>query len=126
MASNTLLNALRQVTASREGLEKAIQAWWFPSRGCDEAAVEEGGLAIPERLAVWPVDQAARGQQHRMARRRVPLAGRRNSRIDVSLPLRDDAEFERRSDRNIIAPASGFLQIVYGRLIQVRLGRNRP
>ena len=60
-----------------------------------------------------------------MARRRVPLAGRRQPRIDVRAALGDDAEFQRGSDRDIAAVLRRLAEIVGGRLVEVRLGRDR-
>ena len=60
-----------------------------------------------------------------MSRRRIPLAGRRQPRINVGKPLGDKAEFERASNRDMLACADRLLEIVRGRLIEVRFRRDR-
>ena len=55
----------------------------------------------------------------------VPLAGRRQARIDVGPALGDDAEFQRRADRDMLAAADRLLEIIGGRLVEVRLRRDR-
>ncbi len=54
--------------------------------------------------------------------RRIPFAGRRSTRIDVGLALRNDTEFERRADGDIVANANGLLKIIEGSLIEMRFG----
>src|SRR6185503_2193431 len=41
------------------------------------------------------------------------------------LPFGDDAEFEARADRDVAAAASCLLEIIRGRLVEVRLRRDR-
>ena len=60
-----------------------------------------------------------------MPRGRVPFAGRRGARINVGLAFRDDAEFQRRADRDVVAGADRGLEIIDGRLVEVRLGGDR-
>ena len=82
-------------------------------------------LAIAEGRSVRTIDQSSRGKQHGVASRRVPFAGRRSAGIDVGSPLRDYAEFQRGTDRNVTAGADRLLQIVDRGLVEVRLGSDR-
>src|SRR6185369_5415125 len=89
------LKSLRQLSPTRKRLQKRLEAGWLPTRCRDEGAIEEGALAIAQRLAIRAVHKSAGGEQHRVPRRRVPFARGRGARIDVRLALRDHAEFER-------------------------------
>ena len=57
-------------------------------------------FAISERVAVDRRGHAAGGAQDRIARRRIPLHGAAEARIDVRLAAGDQAEFQRRAARN--------------------------
>ncbi len=120
-----LLDSLREVAAAGKRLQERLQFRRLPAGGRDERPIEKGGLAVPKWRSVGAVDQPAGGEQHRVARGRVPLAGRRCPRINVRLAFRDDAEFERRTDRNVAARPDRRFEIVDGCLVEVRLGRDR-
>ena len=60
------LDSFRQFTAAGEVFQEWIACRCFPAAGGDEGAIEEGGLAISEGLAIRSVDPAAGAEQHRM------------------------------------------------------------
>src|SRR6185312_16889401 len=90
------LNSLWNIAAAGEGFEERRQRGRLPAGGRNKRAVEKGALSISQRSPIGSVDQTPSSQQDRVARRRVPFAGRRCPRVDVGLPLGDKAEFERR------------------------------
>src|SRR5437764_5538890 len=59
-----------------------------------------------------------------MTRGRIPFARRRGPGVNVSPAFGNDAEFQRRTDREIAAGANCNLEIIDGRLVEVRLGRD--
>ena len=95
------LDALRQITAARELLKIGVEPWRFPPRRRDERPVEKRTLPITEWLAIGTIDQSAGGEQDCMSRSGIPFAGWRCAGVNVGIPFRDDAEFQRGADRNI-------------------------
>ena len=87
--------------------------------------IAEARLAVGERPAVGRHHLAARRLEHALARGGVPFVGRPEARIDVGLAFGDQAEFQRRSDGEIVALARSFGEIVRGGLIEMRLGGDR-
>src|SRR5947209_18983522 len=59
-----------------------------------------------------------------MTRGRIPFARRSGPRVNVGSAFGNYAEFERRTDRDIAAGANRGLEIIDGRLVEVRLGRD--
>src|SRR2546423_540279 len=59
-----------------------------------------------------------------MTRGCVPFTRRRGPGVNVGPAFGNDAEFERRTDREIAAGANCSLEIIDGRLVEVRLGRD--
>src|SRR5690606_8223447 len=72
---------------------------WFDAAlsGADgrEGAVQKARLAVGQGAAVLGHDAAAGGFQHRLARSRIPFAGRAGARIGVVTALGDHAELQR-------------------------------
>src|SRR3546814_10113826 len=65
----------------------------------DKGRVREAGLRIQERVALDGGDAPAGGGEHRVAGGGVPFHGRAEARVEVSVPGRDEAEFQRAADR---------------------------
>src|SRR5438046_8989240 len=59
-----------------------------------------------------------------MTRGRIPFTRGRGPRVNIGSTFGNDAEFERRTDREIAAGANRGLEIIDGRLVEVRLGRD--
>src|SRR4029079_13591054 len=59
-----------------------------------KTCVAESGLAVTQRLAIRPEHASACSKQHGVTRRRVPLHGWCQPRIDIGRAFRDQAELE--------------------------------
>jgi len=119
-----LPSGARPITTPAERFEIGVEAGRLPA-GCRyKGPIEERRLPIMQRHPVRPIDETSGREKYRVPGCRVPLACRRNSRVNVRLSLCDDAELERRPDRGIGARANGCLEIIHGRLVEMGLGRD--